>query len=86
MKESPWLYFGGLVFLCIGFLCYAQYKADPEDKRWNDADIPPPNSSLPTTPGIMYPDSAPMQCTEPFRHRKYAPSLFDASFSIIGTF
>jgi hypothetical protein len=86
MKESPWLYFGGLVFVCVGFLCYAQYKSDPEDTVWNDADIPPPNAQMTPVPGILSPDTPPMGCSDPFRHRKYAPSLFDAKFSIIGTF
>lgn len=81
MKVSPWLAFGIVAFLCVFGVCWGCYKADPEDTEWNDADIPPPQA-----PVAFGPEFAMKGSSDPMRHRRYAPSLFEASASIIGTF
>lgn len=87
MKESPWLWFGGLFAGCMLFLLWSAYQRDPEDTKWNDADIPPPQAALALqVPGNLSPGTSPMETSDPMRHRKYPVSLVQASASIIGTF
>lgn len=87
VKESPWLWFGGLFAVCVLFLLWSSYQRDPEDVKWNDADIPPPQAALALqVPGNLSPETTPMGVSDPMRHRKYPVSLFEASASVIGTF
>lgn len=87
IRESPWLAFGAVLFACTGLVCYNAYKRDPEDTKWNDADIPPPQAAMVLqVPGQVSPTTAPMETSGPMRKRQYPASLISASASIIGTF
>jgi hypothetical protein len=84
MVRSPWVAFGGVIFLCIGFLAWSQFHHDPEDTSWLDVDVPPAQAAL-VMPGVALTDTPPMGIGGPMRHRRYPATLSQASISVIGT-
>lgn len=85
-KESPVLWLGLVAFLCLFAVAWSFYRSDPEDTTWNTADIPPPVAPVVFAPGNFSPESPALATGDPLRHRKYPPSLLEASASIYGTF